>query len=277
MPRLIESLEHVVPLSCGVAEGPVWDPAAEVLWWVDITGSSLHRWRRATASNETLALQTLPGAVAPAAAGGLVAAVAEGFVALDPDTGATSMIVELAGPVPMRMNDGKVDPAGRFWAGLMGGAAEPEVGVLYRLEGGRAEPVLDGLTIPNGIGWSPDASTMYYVDSPTRRLDAFDFDLSTGSIDNRRAIARFDEPVLPDGLTVDSDGGVWVALWDGAAVHRYTPDGELDVVVSVPGPQASSCTFGGPDLDELYITEATTGLYRCRPGFTGLPPTPFAG
>jgi sugar lactone lactonase YvrE len=185
----------------------------------------------------------------------------------------------------MRMNDGKADPQGRLWCGTMGIDDPQPEGALYRLDGDwslRTE--LTGLTIPNGIGWSPDAATMYFTDSTWSRIDRFAYDVDAGTLSDRRTFVDIrPELGLPDGLTVDEDGCVWVAIWFGAAVHRYTPDGELDTVVRIPALQATSCVFGGSDRRDLFITSASFRLtvqqledhpragrvFTCRPGVVG--------
>jgi sugar lactone lactonase YvrE len=192
-----------------------------------------------------------------------------------------------------RMNDGKCDPAGRFWAGTMALDKRRGAGALYRLDAdGRVHRMLDEVSISNGLDWSNDGRLMYYVDTPTRSVDVFDFDVATGAIANRRSLARVEpDEGWPDGLTLDADGYIWVALWCGAAVRRYAPDGTLDRVVAVPTTYPTSCAFGGSDLGDLYITTAATaltpderlreplagGLFRCRPGVHGRPAHRFGG
>jgi sugar lactone lactonase YvrE len=163
------------------------------------------------------------------------------------------------------MNDGACDPQGRFWAGTMAYDESPGAGTLYRLElDGRCSTVLTGLTISNGIGWSPDGGTMYLSDSGTRLVEAFDFDGVTGAISGRRTLVRIDEPgVAPDGLTVDEDGDIWVAMYGGWAVHRYGPEGSLRATLPMPVAQATSCAFGGDDRRTLFVT---TGRERLEEG-----------
>jgi len=162
----------------------------------------------------------------------------------------------------LRGNDAAVDADGRLWAGTMRYDEAPGGGRLYRVgPGGEVVTVLPEVSISNGIGWSPDGRLMYYVDTPSRRVDVFDVDSETGLVARRRQfvdLARV--PGFPDGLTVDADGCLWVALWDGGAVHRYTPAGVLDRAVEVPATRTTACTFGGPGLGDLYITSATAGL-----------------
>jgi sugar lactone lactonase YvrE len=284
----------LVDAHANLGEGPVWDDREGWLWWVDILGEAIHRTDPATGRDDTVPVGQLIGAVVVRASGMLVAAVREGFVAVDPASGR----IELLAPVEAddrttRMNDGKVDPAGRFWAGTMGVDHRPNAGALYRLDPDlRVTAMVPRTTISNGLDWSPDARTMYYIDTPTRRVDRFDFDPSTGAITGRApAIPIREGAGSPDGMTVDADGYLWVALWDGWAVERYSPDGRLDRRVEVPVQQASSCAFGGPDLDQLFITTAQEGfppggmpdqphaggLFVCRPGVRGRASFRFAG
>lgn len=284
VPRIVE-VELVLAAAAVVGEGPVWDSRASVLRWVDIPQGTVHALDPATGRDDSVSLDRMVGAVALRATGGLVVGAQGGFFALDSVSGAVELLAELPGaPAGMRMNDGKCDPSGRFWAANMALDASPNAGTLYSLEvDGTIEERLSELTIPNGIDWSPDGRTMYYVDSPTHRIDAFDFDPGTGALDRRRVLAHTDPAVLPDGMTVDAHGYCWVALWGGWAVHRYAPDGTLDTVVRVPASQVSSCCFGGPELSDLYITTASGGLdeaalarepdagaiFVCRPGVSG--------
>jgi sugar lactone lactonase YvrE len=195
--------------------------------------------------------------------------------------------------VTARMNDGNCDSAGRLWAGTMGLNEEPGAGALYRLDPDLTVTcVLDRVGESNGIDWSPDDRLMYYVDSLERRVDAFDFDLASGAIANRRPFAVIDEgEIVPDGLTVDADGGVWVALWGGSQLREFAPDGSLARVVTLPTRQITSCAFGGPELEDLYVTSAREwlapdvlarepeagSLFVCRPGVRGRPQRIFAG
>lgn len=283
-------------LRAGLLEGPVWDPNG-ALYFVDIMRGCVHRYDPATRIHRAFEIASdvvTVGAVALSEKNDLVLAVRDGFARLNPRSGVVSKIADVEADRPnQRMNDGKVDPAGRFWAGTMALDETPGAGSLYRLErDGRVRTMLGGVTISNGIDWSPERETMYYIDSPTRRIDRFDFDEATGEIGNRRTfvpIAR--QHGIPDGLTVDVDGCVWVALWRGSAVHRYTPYGLLDTVVNVPTSCPTSCAFGGTDLRELFITTAAMeltdreraeqplagGLFVCRPGPAGRAPNRFKG
>jgi sugar lactone lactonase YvrE len=190
-----------------------------------------------------------------------------------------------------RMNDGKCDSRGRFWAGSWTIDLTPD-GALYRLDtDGTVSRLLEPVTCSNGIGWSPDDSLMYYIDSTTYRVDVFDYDSDSGAIAGRRPLVEIPElHGMPDGLTVDADGCIWVCLWGGSAIRRYDPAGRLDMVISLPTANVTSCTFGGRDLGDLYITSAREdlderalaaqpeagSLFVCRPGPTGLQPNAFA-
>jgi sugar lactone lactonase YvrE len=189
------------------------------------------------------------------------------------------------------MNDGAADPQGRFWAGAVTEDRRPGAGVLYRLErDGTAAAVLGGLTIPNGIGWSPDGATLYLVDSAPGTLSAHSFDGASGALGEPRVIVTIDAAHgAPDGLAVDAGGDVWLAIYGGGEVRRYTPGGELIETVALPAKQVTSCGFGGRDLDRLYITTATEGwsqerrsetpqaglAYHLSPGSRGLPVAEF--
>jgi sugar lactone lactonase YvrE len=249
-----------------LSEGPRWHEERQELLWVDILGRQMHRGTLSSDGAlervETVSLDRHVGAVAPAIGGGYVLAAGPGFLFIDEDGSVHELAQPEAGRTDVRMNDGACDPQGRFWGGTMAYDESPGAGVLYRLElDGRCSTVLTGLTISNGIGWSPGGDTMYLNDSGTGRVDAFRFDGPTGAISDRRTLARIDQPgVVPDGLTVDEEGGIWVALWNGAAVHRYAPDGSLLASVQLPVDRPTSCAFGGPGRDTLFVTSARTDL-----------------
>ena len=249
------------PLEPGLlSEGPRWDAERRELLWVDILGRGFHR-ATVTADGRpdqvrTMALDRHVGAVAPVAGGGYVLAAGQGFLLVDEADNVRELAQPEAGRSDVRMNDGACDPQGRFWAGTMAYDESPGAGTLYRLElDGRCTTVLTGLTISNGIGWSPDETTMYLSDSGTGSVDAFDFDGATGAISGRRTLVHFDRPgMAPDGLTVDEQGDLWIAMYDGWAVNRYAADGSLRATVPIPVAQATSCAFGGDDRRTLFVT-----------------------
>lgn len=288
------SVELLVDAHAIVGEGPFWHHEEAVLYWVDITGKLVHRYDPASGRDTTIDVGQTVGAARPRRSGGLVLALQDGFAALDTATGGVEWLAEVEKDDPTnRMNDGACDSAGRFWAGTMSFTERTGAGSLYRLDADhRVTRMLGDLTIANGIGWSPDDLIMYYIDSTTGRLDAFDFDAAQGTIANRRTVAEMALPgAVPDGLTVDAEGYIWVALWGGWCVRRYAPDGRLDRTIELPVSQVSACAFGGRDLEDLYITSASAnlsderrarephagGLFRCRPGVRGLPVHAYGG
>ncbi len=290
----VERLEAELALEARseLGEGPMWDADLRRLVWVDITGSSVHRYDPERGHHESANVGQPVGAVVCRGASGLVVAVRDGFGFLDFERGELELVAEVEAEMPgNRMNDGKCDTAGRFWAGTMSSAGDRPTGALYRLDSDLSVTrVLDGVTISNGIAWSPDDRQMYYIDSPSYRVDVFDYDVERGEIANRRTL--FELPPnggLPDGMTVDAEGLLWIAFWGAGAVRRYTPDGLLAAVVELPVSLVTSCAFGGDDLRDLYITSASGplspeqavaqphagGLFRARPGVSGLPPRGF--
>jgi len=284
--------ELLLDARADVGEGAAWDAAGGRLIWVDITGSAVHEVYPDGRARRWPIPQHV-GAAVPRASGGMMLAVRSGFASLADDGSVCVVAPVEADDVGTRMNDGKCDPQGRFWAGTMAYAETPGAGSLYRLDpDGVVHKVLAGVTISNGLGWSPDAAIMYYIDTASGGVDEFRFDAAAGAISGRRRLITVDSADgSPDGMTVDDEGCLWVALWGGGAVRRYRPDGSLDIVVSLPASQVTSCAFGGRDGGDLYITTAACGLsprqraeqphagglFRCRPGVTGPPATPFAG
>ncbi|MFJ2930245.1 SMP-30/gluconolactonase/LRE family protein [Streptomyces massasporeus] len=252
------SYEVAVRAEAELGEGPTWDAATGRLLWIDILGSRLHTYDPATGRRSVRRTEQHIGAVKPRAGGGLVLNLRDGIGLLDPDGGFRWLHHE---PVPgRRANDAAVAPDGTLWTGTMRYDEAPGGGTLSRVTGdGSVDVVLDDVAVSNGTGWSPDGRLMYYIDSPTRRVDVFDHE--DGRITGRRTLAEIEESAgFPDGLTVDAEGCVWVALWQGSAVRRYTPDGELDRVIELPVPLVTACAFGGADLSDLYITTARVGL-----------------
>ena len=286
-------MKLVLDVRAELGEGPIWDPASECLYFVDIHRGHLHRYDPRTETSRVYDVGRKVGAAVLGSGDDLILAVQGGFVRFTPATGETTPLADVEANRPdLRMNDGKCDPAGRFWAGSMALDEGRGAGALYRLDpDGRVHTMLRDVTISNGLDWT-DAGRMYYVDSPTHTVDVFDFDLASGAIENRRAFVRIPtDRGIPDGLTLDADAFVWVALWGGGAVHRYAPDGSLAAVIRVPATYVTSCTFGGTDLGDLYITTATIklspqeridhpqagGVFRVRPGPKGRPPNRFKG
>lgn len=286
--------------ACRLGEGPWYDERTGRAGWVDILGRSV-LWREvASGRTGSLATPTHVGAAVPREAGGLVLCLRDGPVLHDPDgtrhqlgtfadADGAAVGWSLGADTPARRaNDAKVDPFGRLWLGTMTYDEIPGAAGLYRLDPGAQLPVrvLDGVTVSNGLGWSPDGALMYYIDTPTRNIDVFDYDGVAGSISRRRTLVAVEDGAgFPDGMCVDADGGLWVALWGGGAVRRYRPDGALDRVVEVGVSRVTSCTFAGEAFDQLLITTARSnqempgeGLtYVHRPGdVAGVPGNRYA-
>ena len=287
-PRVLD-VEVITELRAELGEGPFWDERIGRLGWVDIVGKVVHLTDPASGATEDFATPSHVGAVVPRAAGGYLAALQDGFWVLG--DGPVRRLAHVADTgTRLRFNDGKCDPAGRLWAGTMSYDHETPAAALYRLDhDGAVTPMLAGVTISNGLAWSGDGSTMFYIDTPTRRIEAFDFDVAAGTISGRRTIVELPaDHGHPDGMTIDAADGLWVACWGGGAVRRFV-DGVLDVEVLLPVSQPTSCAFGGPDLDELYITSARQNLrppelveqplagalLRVRPGVCGVPTVAF--
>ena len=285
-------VELVQDAHADLGEGPVWDPRTGELIWVDIMAGLVHRLDPRTGTDRALEVGQPVGAACPRAAGGYVVGLRDGIAVLS-DSGEVAFIAEVETDVAEnRINDAKCDPAGRLWAGTVRIDNQP-AGALYRIDADDSvRPVLTGLSLSNGLGWSPDGSLMYLIDSLAGGLDVFDFDLGSGELSGRRRLVTVDVGEgSADGMTVDSEGFVWIAVYGGGAVRRYTPSGDLALVLELPVTQPTSCTFGGADLGDLYITSARQhlaaaeladeplagGLFRCRTGFSGLPVTEFAG
>ncbi|MGW0187700.1 SMP-30/gluconolactonase/LRE family protein [Streptomyces sp. NPDC003362] len=267
--------EAAVRAEAALGEGPTWDAARGRLLWLDILGSRVHTYEPSTGRRTIRTTEQHVGAVKPRANGGLVLNLRDGVGLLDPDGAFRWLHHE---PVPgRRANDAAVAPDGALWAGTMRYDEAPGGGTLSRVSAdGTVDVVLDDVAVSNGTGWSPDGRRMYYVDSPTRRVDVFDVD--GPRIGNRRPLTEIEEGAgFPDGLTVDADGCVWVALWDGGAIRRYTPAGDLDRVIPLPTPRVTACAFGGPGLTDLYITTARVGLTAPHPLSGSLLVIPGAG
>ncbi|WP_306335187.1 SMP-30/gluconolactonase/LRE family protein [Streptomyces sp. KL118A] len=275
-----------VRAEASLGEGPTWDAATGRLIWVDILGSRVHTYAPGDGRRTVMATEQHVGAAKPRAGGGLVVNLRDGIGLYGPGGAPFTWLVH--DPVPGRRgNDAAVAPDGALWAGTMRYDEAPGGGSLTRVApDGTVTEAADDVAVSNGTGWSPDGRHMYYVDSPTRRIDVLDFDGQHAV--NRRPFAHIEERAgFPDGLTVDADGRVWVALWDGAAIRGYTPDGRLDRIVELPVRRPTACAFGGPDLRDLYVTTARTGLERPHPlsgsvlvvpdAGRGLPGTAFAG
>jgi sugar lactone lactonase YvrE len=278
-------------------EGPRWHAERQQLLWVDIPAGLVHRASIGEGGDlevvRTHDLGRHVGAVVPVAGGGYVVAAATGFVHLDDDGTITELVQPEAGRSDVRMNDAVCDPMGRLWAGTMAYDETRGAGRLYRLGlDGTCVLVLDGLTISNGMGWSPDGRTMYLADSGEGVVYAFDLDLATGDLSRQRTLVHTTSRGVPDGLAVDDQGDLWVALWEGGAIARYDANGSLRATITVPVDRPTSCAFGGADRATLFVSTSRDGLdaaamarqpdaghvFRVDAlGVTGPPCTPYRG
>ncbi|MFS0892687.1 SMP-30/gluconolactonase/LRE family protein [Microbacterium sp. 179-I 3D3 NHS] len=277
--------ERTTGPSALLGEGPVWDAARSRLLWIDILGRRLHVADPRGDHLEEIALDATPGTVMPADDGSLLIASDRGILVRRDDGTVTAINDDIAARPDLRFNDGKIDPRGRAVVGTLSLSDRPAASALYRLDEDRSlHPLLEPVSLSNGLGWSPDGRTFYYVDTPTGRVDAFDYDLDDGVLSGRRVFAEISAG-LPDGLCVDDDGGVWVALWGGGAVVRHAPDGSIDARVEFTVPNVTSCAFGeggvlfittaAVDLDADYLAAHPEAgcLFRVDVGRTGRPAT----
>lgn len=288
--RTEQAIEPVGDVVAQLGEGPYWVPEDASLLWVDIPAGLLHRTAIPSGETVTADVGAPMSAALPVAGGGVLLARRNQLVLREPAAEgrwSERVVAEAADRAEVRFNDASVDPAGRVWVGSMHTGETEPIGELYRLDpGGVLTALLTDVTVSNGLGWSPDGSAMYYADSVTRQIDAFDYDSAVGGVTHRRIFADLrDTDGMPDGLTVDADGCVWVAMWGGSALRRFTPGGDLDAVVQLPVSNPTSCAFGGPGLTDLYVTTASAPLsdaqriqqrlagrlLRLRPGPAGLP------
>lgn len=279
-----------------LAEGPLWDETVSALWWIDIKNHRLHRFDPQKGANKTFDIGQAIGTVVRRARGGLMVAVKNGLATFDPETSRLQVVTDPEADQPgNRFNDGKCDPEGRFWAGTMEDAETGlSTGALYSLDtDGTVKKHFDGVGVSNGLVWTADAKTFYYNDSPTRSVDAFDYDRATGSISRRRSVFEVpDGQGYPDGMSIDSDGKLWVCLWGGWGILRIDPtNGEVLARIEVPVERVTACAFGDSDLETLYVTTASIGLdaeghekqphaggvFRLRPGVRGVPSFAYGG
>jgi len=283
---------HVLSAQNIIGEGPLWNEEEQALYWVDIAGKTINRYWPESGKHESFSVDAQVGVIAFRQAGGVIAAGSTGYSFWDTETGKLIPITdpEIDNP-ESRFNDGKVDRKGRFWAGTM--TVEGAVSSLYRLDADLSVHRVDsGMTISNGIGWSPDNRVMYFADSLRYVIYAYDYDLETGAVENRRNLIVVEpEYGIPDGLTVDSEGYIWCAFYAGSKVTRFNPQGKLDTEVLMPVSQPTSCIFGGKNYTDLYVTSANNGLsddernkqtqagdiFVIKTNVSGLPESKFAG
>ncbi len=285
----------VLDAKAALGEGALWHAPRQRLYWVDIDGGVVHEFDPATGGDRAMSIGEKVGTVVPRARGGLMLATESGLASFELESERLAVVATPETDVPgNRFNDGKCDPSGRFWAGTMDAAQAPGRGALYRLDADMTvHKMVQNVSISNGLAWSLDRRVFYYIDSPTAVVAAYDYDDATGALSARREVVKVPEDLRwPDGMTIDSEGMLWVAHWGPGAVCRWNPDdGSLLERIDVPAAHASSCAFGGEDLGDLYITTARAdrteeelaaeplsgGLFKARPGATGVAAFEFAG
>ena len=285
------TIRCVADVHAVLGEGPVWDQGEESLYWVDIKGRKIFRLDSGRVTEWPTPLRV--GSIAPRMGGGLIAGTDEGIAQIDLDAGRFEVIDPVEPQLPdNRFNDGKVDRQGRFWAGTMDDREREAVGTLYRLQRGAKPVAVDvGYRVTNGPAFSPAGDTMYHNDSARQVTYAFDLD-DDGNASNRRTFLQFgDGDGFPDGMTVDAEGCLWIAFWDGWCIRRFSPEGERLETIRMPIAKPTSCAFGGLEMDELYVTSASIGLdedalemqpnagglFMVTPGVRGLVDVPYAG
>jgi sugar lactone lactonase YvrE len=272
-----------------LGESPAWDAKTQSLYWVDVLERRVYAGARPIAQ-----LGDYVGCLAPRKGGGLIVAQGRGIRLMEPDMKTVRRLVSAPGEAKHnRFNDGKCDARGRFLAGTMDRNEKEDSGALYTLSGrGQLKRMLSHVRVSNGLAWAPDGRTMYFIDTPTRQVMAFDYDMDTGKILNGRVIIKFDKSFgWPDGMTSDTDGNLWIAMWGGARVSQWQPDGTLLAQFGLEALNVTSCVFGGPGMNELFITTAMVGtdksalrkfpqaggVFRMETHVTGMPTYEFAG
>lgn len=281
-------VELVIDSKSDLGEGAIWNYKTGELVWINITSKILNFYKPATGNNKEMFTGQMIGTVVPTHSGDVLVALQNGIYRLNPQTGTKKLLADPeADKANNRFNDGKCDPAGRFWAGTMSLKGEKNAGALYRFDpDSTIHKMIENVSISNGIVWSADKTKMYYIDTPTQKIMCYDYNNETGEISNPRVAVNVDDKMgHPDGMTIDEDDNLWVALWGGSAVACWSPEtGKLLQTINVPAKNVTSCAFGGKDLNTLYITTArqnTTadelekwphagGVFKCQPGVKGV-------
>lgn len=287
-------LEIALEINTDLGEGPIWNAADQTLVFIDCYRGRIYRFDPVDGTHSYFDVGRTIGVAIPRARGGFVVSSADGLMALAGPEAEPALLVPIEPDLPgNRMNDGKCDARGRLWSGTFSTTFKRGAGSLYRIDPDlSASRVVEGVRVSNGIAWSPDDRLLYFNDTLSGGIDVFDYDIARGEVSNKRRFVSIETQAgLPDGMSVDVEGCVWVALYYGSQVRRYSPEGEWIGTIDLPVSRVTSCNFGGPLLDELYIStsdhrlhddgrphEPEGGyLFRCRPGVRGLPSHPFRG
>lgn len=288
-----DKVECVQRAEARLGEVPVWCERSALLYWVDIRGPALHMLDPASGQNRSWPMPEPIGALALHAGGGLLLALASGLYRFDPETAALAPLQPIEADIPTsRLNDGRCDRQGRFWVGSMDRSTPEGRGHLYRYDpDGTLHRLFGDIEVPNALAFSPDGATLYFCDTPTRRLQAFPLDTATGALSASRLFATCKPPGNPDGAVTDAEGCLWVTHFGGARITRYRPDGGIDRAIPLPVERPTACCFGGPGLETLFITSSrqnldeaalrqfplSGGVFALRPGVCGLPEPAFGG
>jgi sugar lactone lactonase YvrE len=258
------SLEIVVEHACLLGEGPVWDAKEKLICWVDILNGVIHQYAPKEKKYRITEIHQMIGSFAVCTDGNFIAALQNGFAFIDRKTGEIKMIADPESHLPNnRFNEGKCDPAGRFWAGTMALSEKPGAGNVYTMHDDLTiAKKIEEVSISNGMAWSADHKTFYYIDTPALEIVAYDYDKATGNISSKRRIILIEkEDGFPDGMTIDKEGMLWIAHWDGWQVTRWDPaNGKKLFTIKLPVAKVTSCTFGGDGFEDLYILSAKVGL-----------------
>jgi len=261
---VISKPEPVLSHKCILGEGPLWDAERSTICWLDVIAGVIHQYNTGSHHHKMIPVGQMIGCICLAGNGKFIAGLKNGIAIIDEETGAIEMLAHPERHLPgNRFNDGRCDPAGRFWAGTMALSEEEGAGNLYMIDHeGIVSKKIEGVTISNGLAWSADHKTLYYIDTPTQKVVAYDFNVTNGHISNKRVIIQIPEQEgSPDGMTIDTDGMLWVAHWGGWQISRWDPNSgrQLDKI-KLPVSKVTSCTFGGESLGDLYITSASIDL-----------------
>ena len=293
-PEIIKA-ELTLDAKATLGEGAIWNQKEKLLYWIDIEEGILHKFNPVSVEDKQFNLNKKIGTVVPSEKGGLIVALEDGIYHYDIINDSISFIVNPAeNSSEIRFNDGKCDPAGRLWAGTMSLTGKQKEGALYCLnKDGTIEKKIDSVSISNGIVWSLDNTRMYYIDTPTGKVKEYDYELTTGKISfTKNAVVISPDMGHPDGMTIDSKGNLWIALWGGSAVGCWDPEnGKLLCKINVPVLNVTSCAFGGENLETLFITTASQGipqvelekypyrggLFKADPGVKGVPAFSYIG
>lgn len=276
-----------------LGEGAFWAAHEKVLYWIDIEGGLLNSYNPADATNEIFEMGKKIGTVVPVNDSKVIVALEDGAYTYDVNGGELTLLCQpFQGQTGVRFNDGKCDPEGRLWVGTMANDCKSNIAALYKIDGsGKYLKMIENVIISNGIVWTSDKKSMYYIDTPTKKIVQYDYDNASGNISNKKVIIEVPDSIgSPDGMAIDKNNNIWVAMWGGASVRGYNPKtGKMIATIEVPAPNVTSIAFGGDNLDILFITTAQIGLneeslrkyplsgsmFSVKPGVVGVPSAYF--